>query len=131
MPSASDTYGTVFERGSAVLLARVTHSDGQPVQQSDVSSISYTVSELDRCTGQATPVAGHTDAVLPVELSVYNTLQTDSSWSVDLTGYNFRHEIDVSTDEAFSQVGATYQVRYDLQPTSGQRVVFRFQLRAI
>ena len=62
---------------------------------------------------------------------VFNSLQTGGLWTVDEVGYNFRHEIDVSTAEAFPKAGVQYQVRYELVPTSGQKTIVRFQLRVI
>ena len=75
--------------------------------------------------------AGHDAASLAVGTTVFDALQNDSLWTVDSTGYNFRHEVDVSTNEAFPQAGVSYQVRYELTPMTGQKVVFRFHLRAI
>ena len=50
---------------------------------------------------------------------------------VDSEGYNFRHELDVSQNEAFPKAGTVYQVRYELTPVLGQKIVFRFQLKSI
>jgi len=58
-------------------------------------------------------------------------LQTGGLWTIDQVGYNFRHEIDVSQDEAFPKAGAHYQVRYELTPPTGQKSIVRFQLRVI
>lgn len=132
MPEARDLYGSVFEQSSAVLLARVTFADGQAVQQADLASGEYQVMELDPCKeGEGTVVSGHDGVSLTISDVVYDTLQTDAPWSVDSIGYNFRHEVDVGASHAFVNAGQEYQVRYTLNPTSGQPIVFRFLLRAI
>ena len=132
MASAQDTYGTVFKNGAAILLARVVGTDGSPLVASDASALQYSVLELDECRpDQQTAIDGHDDVTLSIGESIFDTLQTDSLWTLDATGYNFRHEIDVSSDEAFPKAGVSYQVRYQLTPVSGQKVVFRFHMRAI
>ena len=131
MTNASDIYGSVYERGSAVLLARVARVDWQPIQSSDLASITYSVSGFDRCTNQYQPVAGHSAVSLAIGDVIYDTLQTGPPWDVDDTGYNFRHEIDVTSDEAFPVAGTIYQARYEMSPVSGQKIVFRYQLQAI
>lgn len=131
MASVHDVYGSVFERGSAVLLARIVDADGAAIQINDVSSITYTISEVDRKTAAPVlAVAGHNQAALSPPAVLFDTLQTAPIWTVDTAGYNFRHEIDVSVDDAFPRAPAFYHVRYDLQPVNGQKVVFRFLLRA-
>ena len=62
---------------------------------------------------------------------IFNALQTGGLWTVDEVGYNFRHEINVSSSEAFPKAGVQYQVRYELTPTTGQKSIVRFQLRTI
>jgi hypothetical protein len=132
MPQANDIHGTAFKNGSAVLMARIVDSAGANVQQSGLSSIKYSVYELDPCLpDSATVVSGHNDVALTVSSVIFNSLQTGALWTVDDVGYNFRHEINVSTDEAFPKAGALYQVRYVLTPTSGQKTIVRFQIRVI
>lgn len=132
MPHATDNFGTVFERGAAVLLARVALADGAPITRAQVASVRYTIYGLDPCEPHAgQPVAGHDDAPLVVSEVVFDTLQTGGPWTVDAVGYNFRHEVAVGANEAFPAAGRDYQVRYELQSVSGARVVVRFQLRAI
>lgn len=132
MANASDHYGVVFNKGSATLLARVVDCNGDPIVSTDIESAAYSVIEVDECDPEAsTVVAGHDSVELLPSVVVFDTLQTDSAWSVDATGYNFRHELVVATNEAFPKRGRLYQVRYQLTPYVGQRVVFRFSLRSI
>lgn len=132
MPQAKDIYGTVFKNGSAILLARIVDATGQPIDQAAISSIEYTIYELDPCRpDDLTVVDGHDGVALTVADVVYNQLQTDGLWTVDEDGYNFRHEVDVAQNEAFPKAGSQYQVRYEFTPASGQKVIVRFQLRVI
>lgn len=132
MPSTLDTHGAVFKQGPAILLARVVGADGQAITQSDVSLISYSILEIDlRLPDSSKPVAGHQDVSLPVSACVFDTLQTDTTWSADAEGYNFRHVVDVTTADAFPAAGVCYQVRYEITPVIGQKIVFRFHLRSL
>jgi hypothetical protein len=132
MPYASDIHGTAFKNGSAVLMARIVDSDGENVQQSGISSIEYSIYELDPCRpDNLSVVAGHDGVSLTVDDVIFNSLQSGGLWTVDEDGYNFRHEIDVSQTEAFPKAGVQYQVRYEMLPTAGQKTIVRFQLRVI
>lgn len=132
MAVAKDIHATVFRNASAVFMSRVENALGQAITQASVASIRYTVYELDvDDPTELTAVVGHQDATLVINDVVFDTLQTDESWTVDATGYNFRHELDVSLNEAFLEVGGIYQVRYELTQVLGQKIVFRFKLRCI
>lgn len=113
-------------------MARVEDSSGAHVTQSAISAIEYTVSVIPPDDGAIQhTVCGHENVAVNKVDVVYDVLQTDSNWQVDATGYNFRHEIDVSDYEAFTHVGQVYQVRYEVTPVSGQKIVFRFRVRCI
>ncbi|MEM6329101.1 MAG: hypothetical protein AAF790_02515 [Planctomycetota bacterium] len=132
MPNAQDTPGAVFKNGAAILLARVVGADGQAITASDLSSIRYSVLELDECRPNTSVVVPGPDGVaIAAAPTVFDTRQTDALWTVDAAGYNFRHELDVATNDAFPKAGVAYQVRYEMTPVSGQKVVFRFHLRAV
>ena len=132
MPHANDIFGTAFKNGSAILMARIVDAAGANVQQAGLAAIEYSIYELDPCRpDNLAPVAGHDGVSLTVADVIFNALQTGGLWTVDEVGYNFRHEIDVSTTEAFPKAGAQYQVRYELTPTTGQKAIVRFQLRVI
>jgi hypothetical protein len=132
MPTAKDIHGTAFKNGSAVLMARIVDASGAHVQQAGIAAIEYSIFELDPCRpDDLTVVAGHDGASLVIADVIFNALQTGGLWTVDEVGYNFHHEIDVSSSEAFPKAGAQYQVRYELTPTTGQKSIVRFQLRVI
>jgi hypothetical protein len=131
MASAKDIYGTTFKNGSAILMARIVDSTGEPIL-SGVSSVEYSVYELDPCRPDAlSAVAGHHHVALTVEDVLFDSLQTGGLWTVDDVGYNFRHEIDIGVAEAFPKAGVDYQVRYEIVPSMGQKAILRFQLTSI
>lgn len=132
MPQANDIFGTAFKNGSAILMARIVDAAGANVQQSGVAAIEYSIYELDPCRpDDLAAVAGHDGVALTVANVIYNTLQTGGLWTLDAVGYNFRHEIDVTSSEAFPKAGVEYQIRYELMPATGQKSIVRFQLRVI
>ena len=129
MAEALDIHGAAFKNGTVTLLARVVGDDDDPVTIADINSIEYTVYLLDDQTPDSrTAVEGHTDATLTVSDVLFNSLQTDSLWTVDATGYNFRHVPDVSEHQAFAVAGRRYLVEYQLTPAVGQVIVVRFRI---
>ena len=132
MAVAKDIHATVFRNATALFMARVENASGQAIIKTSLASIYYSVYEVEREDPDSLSVlAGHDNVALNVNDVVFDTLQTDDAWTVDAEGYNFRHELDVSANEAFPKAGAIYQVRYELLPVTGQKIVFRFKLRCI
>ena len=132
MADASDIHGVVFKNGSATFLARVVGAQGTPVTQANVASAKYTAYLLDENDPDtATAVAGHTNVAVDVASLIYDSLQNDDLWDVDQTGYNFKHVLDVSADQAFTTAGRTYRVVFELTPSSGQVILVRFRVHAI
>ena len=132
MPEASDTHGSAFRGGTAVLLARVVGEDAQPVAQVDITAAEYSIYLLDdQDADSRTVVAGHEDVSLAASQLIFDTLQTDDLWTVDDEGYNFRHVLDVSTDPAFAIAGRRYLVEHRLTPDSGQTILVRFRVNVI
>jgi len=132
MADAMDVHGNVFKNGAAVLLARVVGDDGSAVVQADISSGAYSVYLLsDAQADQRTAVSGHQDVALVIADVIFDAMQTDSIWTVDATGYNFRLALDVSANQAFAVAGRRYLVEVRLTPASGQVIVVRFRCNAI
>ncbi|NQU23631.1 MAG: hypothetical protein HQ567_20300 [Candidatus Nealsonbacteria bacterium] len=132
MADAADIHGTAFKNGSATLLARVVGADGAPITQADVASASYSVYLLDdRDADARAAVTGHDGVALSVASIVFNSLQTDSLWTVDATGYNFRHVLDASANQALPTAGRRYLVEFTLTPNSGQVILVRFRVNVI
>jgi hypothetical protein len=119
--NASYTQAIAHRNGSLLLLARIVNWDNAAIQQADVASISYTVRLIDEDDEYTTTVvSGHDGVAIAVADAIYDTLQTDSVWSVDSTGYNFKHQLDVSSNQAFATRGRAYFVDVAITPVSGQ-----------
>ncbi len=132
MPESPEIHGTVFKNGSATLLARVVGEDGAAVTRPSLSAADYTVYTLDAGDPDAAvAVTGHDGVSVGVSALIYDTLQTDALWDLDAIGYNFRHVLDVSTNQAFATAGQTYRIVFRLTPASGQVILVRFRLYAI
>lgn len=132
MAEAADTHGTAFKNGSATLLARVVGADSSEITQSDIDSATYSVHLLDDQNADTrTAVTGHADVSLTKTDIIFNTLQTDALWTKDSTGYNFRHVLDISSNQAFAVAGRRYLVEYKLTPGSGQIIILRFRINVI
>ncbi len=129
MAEALDIYGSAFKNGTVTLLARAVGDDAQPLAIADVDSIEYTIYLLDdQAPDQRTAVEGHTDVSLTVAEVMFDSLQTDAIWTVDATGYNFRHTPDVSEHQAFAVAGRRYLVEYRLSPPGGRIILVRFRI---
>lgn len=132
MPVARDIPGAVFRAGAAVLMARIVDVDHAPITQGSASSIRYWVYQLNQDDpDDLSVVAGHDGVALDPADVIYDVLQTGAAWTADTTGYNFRHELDAAGGEPFPRAGACYQVRYELTPVVGPKIVFRFKLRSL
>ena len=132
MADAVATYGTAFTDGSAILMARVVDADAGNIAQADISTITYSVYLLDDSDPTSRTVqTGHDAAELVVADTIYDALQTDSTWTADSTGYNFRHVVDRSIKEAFGTAGRNYLVEHTLTPTSGQIILLQFRINVL
>jgi hypothetical protein len=130
MASATDIQLQAFVGGSATLMARIVGASGANIVQADIASIAYSIFTFDRYAKTRTGVTNHTAVALTVANVVFNTLQTDAIWTVDATGYNFRHVLDVSPNAAFAAVG-TYLIEYKLTPNNGEVIIVRFAVTVI
>ena len=125
-----DIYGTAFKNGSATLLAR-SSARAANIVQADLSAIQYTVYLFDdQDPDSRDAVAGSQRGVAVADV-VFDTLQTDAIWTVDTTGYNFRHVLDVAAHQAFAIAGRRYLVEYQLTPAVGQVILVRFRINVI
>lgn len=133
--NARDTAGVVYKNGSVTMMRRVTGNDAANIVQADISSGVYTAYLLaDNAPDTQTAVTNHTAIAIVVADTIFDTLQTtalDAAWTEDTTGYNFRHILDVSANQAFTIAGRTYRVIFTLTPASGQVIEVRFRLAVI
>ena len=91
MAEAIDIYGAAFKNGSATMMARIVGAAGANIAQADIAAIRYSVYMLDDQNPDArAPVGGHSQVSLPVYQVIFNSLQSDATWTVDAVGYNFR-----------------------------------------
>ncbi len=129
MATASDIYGDVFRDNTAFLMARAQNNDATLITQAAVDTIFYTIYLLDdEDADSRDPVANHTGKSVTVADVIFDTLQTDARWTKDDIGYNFGHQLDISTNNAFAIAGRNYLVEYKLKPDSGQVVMIRFRM---
>lgn len=132
MADAADIHGVVFKNGSATLMARLVGADGSAIQQADIASAKYTVYLLDETDPDAaTAVTGHTDAAVAVASLIFDALQNDDLWDVDATGYNFKHLLNITANQAFATAGRVYRIVFELTPAAGQVILVRFRVHAI
>jgi hypothetical protein len=129
---AADTYGTVQKNGTATFLARVVDATDTPIQPASIAAVRCDVYLLDdQDPDSRLPVDGHDGVTLVVSQVVLDRLRTDSLWTADTLGYNFRHELDVRAQQAFPVAGRHYLVEYTLTPVLGQVIKVRFRAYAI
>lgn len=120
MPSATPTSGTAYEDGGATCMARVVGNNGANITQATINAATFKVFDLSELPGKQTGTG-----TLTVADVVFDTLQTDARWTVDSTGYNFRHTVPAS---AFPLGGRKYRVEYLFDPTSGEDFFVAFDI---
>jgi len=137
MANASPINVVTLRNASPVLFARVVDSEGTNITQATISSIAYSAYLLDkdwpRDRNNRTTVTGHSATDVAVASSVFDTLQTTDTerWTVDATGYNFRYQLDVSTNACFADAGRNYLIEFTLTPASGQAIIVQFVVRVL
>ena len=109
-------------------LARVVGQSGSNVTQASLTSVTYSVYNLETDTY----VLGGT---LDISNSIYDTLKTAQNttgfsnlWTRDATGYNFRANISKS---AFPDGERAYLVRFLFDPVTGEDFPLVFRVDAI
>jgi hypothetical protein len=113
-----------------ILLARIVDSAGRPIRPSQVATIEFSVaargpyrSELDAPDGEqsaASLVA--TDVVFP-------RLVTDDLWTIDVAGYNFRHELSICDTIPTQQMSRHLELCYVFTATDNTKSIVRFHLK--
>lgn len=89
--------------------------EGDLLQASDVSSISYTVYKVD--LGSLTAVSGHTEVSVPTS-SLLASPQTSPHTGNE---YNFEHRLSAADSMPFPESGYNYRVVYTFFDTEGDR----------
>ena len=107
------------------LMARIQGSDAANITQAAITSIAYDIYDLSSSTpGTA---LGDSVAALTVADVVFDTLQADSRWDADSTGYNFRHTVAAST---LGTGDHKYGVKYTFTPAAGEPWLLEFEIWA-
>jgi hypothetical protein len=115
------TKGKVIENSAVVLLARIAGADGSDVAQSDITSATLKVYDSKAGTQVGSTVT------LTVADVVFNTLQLDSRWPDETTGYNFAYELAGT----FFPDDKLYQVEIKFVPVAGEPFYLVWQLTAV
>lgn len=110
---------TVMEDSSVVILGRILATDREPMQQADISAITLKV--VDYTTGTET----HT-ATLAGASVIFDALQTDSRWTRDALGYNFRYTVPHT---AFPSGERTYRIEAKFVLNDGAQGKVPWQVR--
>lgn len=129
MANAEHFYGTVLDNGTCRLKGQIANDAGDLLTIAGTSVASYTIYEIDpNDEDNRTAIEGHEDVALTVADVI---LDSPGSWDIDDTGYNFLHEIDISTNPAFTLAGREYLVVVSVTPTDEQPRLGAFRQRVI
>ena len=132
MRFAREIRGSAFQGGSAVILARLVDEVDVLLDPVSVESAVYSISEMPAGEWEPRVVSlGHESVAIDVATAVLSTPAVSNGWDVDSVGYNFRHEIDTTTDPAFPSAGREYLLRYTLTRGGDQPVVFSARIKVI
>jgi hypothetical protein len=102
---------TVNAKSAFSVMGRL-HAAGSNLTQSTTSSITWAAYAA---SGGSAIASG----TLTVSAVVFDALQTDGRWSLDSTGYNFRHDIGTTT----FTTGGEYVIQYTVTPSGGNAVI--------
>jgi hypothetical protein len=127
----SDECGIAIENGAAVLMARIVDGAGRSIRRADVAAVAYWIYEIDDRLPHGRVVAGYDGIALDVREVLFNSLQAGGLWTVDVSGYNFRHEFDVPPEEILVTAGARFDIYYEFTPMFGEKTIIRFQLGSL
>jgi hypothetical protein len=122
MMAATFITATIWEDSGCFLMARVRGNAGSNITIASITSITSNVYDESNVN---TLVAGPTTQT--VSSVVFDTLQTDSRWTKDSTGYN----VGVSALAAwFPTGGHLYRVELAFVPVSGENFKVLYRIHA-
>lgn len=110
MPQARIWQVSVYEDGSASIMARLYGGSGTAVTQASLTMITLRQYVADTNEEAWVPTYPAISTV------VFDTLQTDARWTKDATGYNFRQDFDAGT---FVGPDLRYRMEWTFVPASG------------
>jgi hypothetical protein len=113
MPTTKNHPFSAREDSGFSLMARIKGQTGSNITQASISTITATFYNID---DEDAPVAIGSPASLTVASVVFDTLQTDSRWTKDATGYNFRYDVPAT------RTGTPCKMRVEIKfvPTTGE-----------
>lgn len=119
--------GNVFCGGlGAVLMARICSPDGSITIPDDILGVYYEIYDAD--SGEYANSFGPTEVT---HKGVFlDRAVTDSPWTQDEVGYNFRHDIP-STEFGDMRVGRKYDVRYEVVTFDHPTFYFKFVVTCV
>ena len=108
MPKPATVHrATVWEDSGLSIMDRVYGPTAALITQAALTSITATLFLAGVQVQQST---------LTIATVVFDTLQTDARWTLDATGYNFRHDIAA----AWFAVPGKYRMEYKFDPVTGE-----------
>ena len=126
MPADEIITGTCWEDGGIKLMARVLGAAGVKIVQADVTSIRLW-SYNDSTAAPNTEIVA-TGEDLAVGTVIFDTLQTDATWSLDTTGYNFG--TTVVPANSILQTAGQYRFEVILTMASGAPIPIVYSVQA-
>ena len=128
--NTGDIPASVKPMQSVPMVASVYTASGAIALTATVSSIVYTIYDLDECMESnacetPTTVTGHSGVSLTPSSVMFDTLQSSALGSA----YNFMHTPSVALGEPFPHAGA-FAVQYTFTPVSGSVFYVNFKVHA-
>lgn len=113
-------------------MARIVGNDAANITQASLSAITRYVYNITDLTEAITNLQSSSDggAGMTIASHVYDTLQTDSKWDTDTTGYNFAYSVPA---EELPEGNQTYRFEFIFEPVSGEEfpVVFEIETKPL
>lgn len=115
--------GTVWEDNGVLCMARVLGADGSAVQQADITGIGRKVFDLS----STAPTSVQHSTTLDSTNVLFDTLQTDSGWSKDVTGFNFKDTVPSTLLVIGNHL---YRIEHAFTPAAGEQFHTVFEIFA-
>ena len=104
--------GVAWKGGGFSILADALDSQGNPIKQAALSSITRKVFDMSG----STPTVAVSTSVVSISGTVSDTYLTGKGWNVNTTGYNFRDDLPATVLAANDH---KYEIDYEFVPVSG------------
>jgi hypothetical protein len=114
---------------AAVLMARIVDEAGVCIRRRMMAAVNYSLYEL--AANGPTLVAGHDAVLLKVHDVMFDSLRIGGEWSIDVCGYNFRHEFNAPDIHRVSRRAVRCALVYEFTPFDGPATFIRFQLKGL